>query len=112
MFHLLWQLNVFNVFLFNLGEAMKPQQWTRFTNLLSSSNVRVSVLYGMSECNGVIGCHLLNIDDTVVPMGYPLPNVRCLLINEQNQVISHSNSQSEIGQLHIGGQKHSFKVLL
>ncbi len=91
---------------------MKPQQWTRFTGLLSSSNVRVSVLYGMSECNGVLGCHLINIDDTVVPMGYALPGVRCLLINEQNQVISHSDNPNEVAQIYIGGQKHSFASLL
>jgi hypothetical protein len=82
---------------------MKPQQWTKFIDLLSSSNVRVSVLYGMSECNGALWCPLLNIDDTVVPMGHPLPGVRCLLINEQNQVISHSDNPSDIGQIHIGG---------
>ncbi len=83
---------------------MKPQQWTRFTDLLSSSNVRVSVLYGMSECNGVLGCHLLNINDTVVPMGYPLPDIQCLLINEQGQVVNHSDSSNEIGQIHVKGQ--------
>jgi acyl-CoA synthetase (AMP-forming)/AMP-acid ligase II len=90
--------------LFYLGEAMKPQQWTRFTDLLSSSNVRVSVLYGMSECNGVLGCHLLNINDTVVPMGYPLPDIQCLLINEQGQVVNYSDSSNEIGQIHVKGQ--------
>ncbi len=83
---------------------MKPHQWTRFTDLLSSSNVRVSVLYGMSECNGVLGCHLLNINDTVVPMGYPLPDIQCLLINEQGQVVNHSDSSNEIGQIHVKGQ--------
>ncbi len=82
---------------------MKPQEWTKFIDLLSSSNARVFVQYGMSECNGVLGCHLSDIHDTVVPMGHPLPGIRCLLINEQNQVISHSDNPSDIGQIHIGG---------
>jgi hypothetical protein len=82
---------------------MKPQQLIKFTDLLNSFKVHISVLYGMSECNGVLGCHLLDINDAVVPIGYPFRGVRCLLINEQNQVISHSDKPSDIGQIHIGG---------
>ncbi len=89
--------------LFHLGEAMKPQQWARFIDLLSSSNVRVSVLYGMSECNGILGCHLLDVNNIVVPMGHPLPGVHCLLIDEQGQIVSHRDNISEIGQIHVGG---------
>jgi acyl-coenzyme A synthetase/AMP-(fatty) acid ligase len=100
------------IFLFHLGEAVKPRQWLRFSDLLSSSKVRVSVLYGMSECHGVLGCHLLDINDAVVPMGYPFPNVDCLLINEHNQVINHSDNSNEIGQIHISGKKHRIKSLL
>ena len=55
--------------------------------------------------------HLLDIYDTAVPMGHPLPNVDCLLINERDQVIHHSNSSNEIGQIHISGKKHSFESL-
>jgi acyl-coenzyme A synthetase/AMP-(fatty) acid ligase len=102
----------FDFFKFNLGEAVKPRQWLRFTDLLSSSNVRVSVLYGMSECHGVLGCHLVDINNAVVPIGYPFPNVDCLLINEQNQVINHSDNSNEIGQIHISGKKHRIKSLL
>jgi hypothetical protein len=91
---------------------MKPKEWTKFINLISLSNARVFVEYGMSECSGVLGCQLLNIHDAVVPLGYPFPGVRCLLINEQNQVLSHLDNASEIGQLHIGGKKHSFQTLL
>jgi acyl-coenzyme A synthetase/AMP-(fatty) acid ligase len=88
---------------FDLGEAMKPQEWAKFINLLSSSNARIFVQYGMSECNGVLGCHPLNINDAVMPLGYPFPGVRCLLINEQGQVINPLDSSSDIGQIHIGG---------
>ncbi len=102
----------FRFFKFNVGEAMKPQQLIKFTDLLSSFKVRVSVLYGMSECNGVLGCHLLDMNDAVVPIGYPFPNVDCLLINEQNQVINHSDNSNEIGQIHISGKKHRIKSLL
>ncbi len=91
---------------------MKPQQLIRFTDLLSSFKVHVSVLYGMSECTGVLGCHLLDINDAVVPMGYPLPDVDCLLINEQNEVINYSDNSNEIGQIHISGKKHLIESLL
>jgi hypothetical protein len=91
---------------------MKPQQWIRFTGLLKSSKVRLSVLYGMSECNGVLGCHLLDINDPIVPMGYPLPNVDCFLINERDEVINYSDNSNEIGQIHISGKKHPIESLL
>jgi acyl-coenzyme A synthetase/AMP-(fatty) acid ligase len=89
---------------FILGEAMKPKEWTKFTNSLSSFNVRFFVLYGMSECNGVLGCYLLDISDKMVPMGHPLPGVRCMLISEQGQVVNHLNSSSDVGEIHIGGK--------
>ena len=85
---------------------MRPQPWAKFMNLLHSSNVRVSVLYGMTECNGVLGCLLSDIYTKSVPMGRPFPGVRCLLINEENQVICHSNTSDEIGHIHISGKKH------
>jgi len=37
----------------------------------------------MSECNGILGCQLLDIKDTTIPIGYPLPDVQYLLIGEQ-----------------------------
>jgi acyl-coenzyme A synthetase/AMP-(fatty) acid ligase len=94
---------VFDSFGLNLGEAVKPHEWVQFTNFLSSFNACMSVLYGMSECSGVIGCSLLNIDDAAVPIGYPLPGVYHLLIDEQGQVINHTDNSSAIGQIHIGG---------
>lgn len=95
-------------FLFNLGDAMKPEHWIKFITLLSSFNVRLFVQYGMSECPGALGYHLLNVNDTVVPMGYPLLDVQCLLVNEQGQVINHSENSNEIGQMHIRGKHPLF----
>ena len=83
---------------------MKPKEWTKFTNLLSSFNVRFFALYGMSECNGVLGCYLLDIDNRTVPMGNPLPGVRCLLIDEQGQAVNHFDSSNKTGEIHIGGK--------
>lgn len=57
----------------------------------------------MTECNAALGCRLINIDDSLVPMGYPMSGYRCLLIDEQGQMICDTNSSSEIGQIHIGG---------
>jgi hypothetical protein len=57
----------------------------------------------MSECNGVLGCQLLDINDVVISIGHPLPRVRCLLINQQDKAISPTNNLGEIGQIYIGG---------
>jgi len=61
----------------------------------------------MSECNSVLGCELLDIDDVVLPLGYPLPGIQCLLIDEEGQIISNMNNTTKIGQIHIGGQNFS-----
>ena len=65
----------------------------------------------MSECNGALGCQLLKTDDTLLPLGYPLPGYRCLLIDENEQIINNTSNSSETGQLYIGGQKSSFQTL-
>ena len=83
---------------------MKPQQWIEFINFVTSSNTRILSSYGMSECNTVLGCQLVDITDTVVPIGYPLPGVHCLLIDQQGQKIGPTNNLGEIGQIHIGGE--------
>ena len=72
------------------------------------SKVRITVGYGTSECHGALGCQLLDINNTDVPMGHPFPGVQCLLINEQGQTIINADNSSEIGQIHIGGQGYSF----
>ena len=95
-------------FLYILGEAVKPQQWTTFIGFLSSFNVRVFILYGTSECHGVLGCQLLDMVDTDMPMGHSLPGVQCLLIDEQGRTIINAGNSSEIGEIHIGGQEYSF----
>jgi acyl-coenzyme A synthetase/AMP-(fatty) acid ligase len=87
----------------NLGEALKPQEWSRFMNFLSSFHVRAISMYGMSECLVVIGCQLHGNDYTNVPIGNSLPGVRCLLINEQGRIINNNDKAHEIGQIHIGG---------
>ena len=84
---------------------MAPREWIRFIGFLRSTNVRISVLYGMSECNGVFGCHLSDVSYTVMPIGYPLPGVNYLLINEQGQIISCTNNSNDFGQIHIGGKQ-------
>ncbi|CAF1334934.1 unnamed protein product, partial [Adineta steineri] len=85
------------------GEAMKPQQWTQFVNLLSSSNVQLCVLYGNSESIVALGCQLVNIKDTNIPIGYPLPNIQCLLIDDDGKIINTTDNSNKIGQIHIGG---------
>jgi hypothetical protein len=83
---------------------MKQQQLMRLIHFCSLFNTRVCVQYGMSECNSVLGCELIDIDDVVLPLGYPLPGIQCLLIDEQGQIISNMNNTNKIGQIHIGGQ--------
>ncbi|CAF1420288.1 unnamed protein product [Adineta steineri] len=85
------------------GEGLKPQQWTQFANLLSSYNVQICVLYGTSESGVVLGCQLLNIKDTDIPIGYPLPTIQCLLIDDNGKIINTTDNSHEIGQIHIGG---------
>ncbi|CAF1398593.1 unnamed protein product, partial [Adineta steineri] len=86
------------------SDVMKPQEWTEFVNLLSSSNVQLYASYGTSESNVVLGCQLLNIKDTVIPMGYPFPTIRCLLIDDDDgKIINTTDNSSKIGQIHIGG---------
>ena len=87
---------------------MKSQEWTRVINLFDSSNVRISILYGTSECQTVICCHLADLNDVVVPMGYPLPGVDCLLIDEQGQTVNPVDNPNHIGEIHIGGENYSF----
>ncbi len=57
----------------------------------------------MSECNGVLGCRLLDIYNTIIPIGCPFFNVRCLLIDHQDNIINNITDPNKIGQLHIGG---------
>lgn len=83
---------------------MKPRQWNQFIKFLSSSNTRSLSNYGLSECNTVLGCQFVDITDTTVPIGCPLPGVQCLLIDEQGQKISPTDNLGEVGQIHIGGQ--------
>ncbi|CAF0897899.1 unnamed protein product, partial [Adineta steineri] len=85
------------------GEAMKPQQWTQFVNLLSSSHIQLCVQYGTSECNGVLGCQLLNIKDTNISIGYPFPAIQCLLVDNDGTIIASTDNSNKIGQIHIGG---------
>ena len=94
---------IFYCFWYNLGEAVKPQQWTRFVEFLNSANTRIFSLFGSSESNGVLACQLVDINDTMIPIGYPLPGVRCLLIDEQGLIINNRDNPSDIGQIHIGG---------
>jgi hypothetical protein len=89
-----------------------PRQWTRLIEFLHSSNVRVFAQYGMSECSGALKCQLQGIDDTAVPIDYPLLEVQCLLINEQDQIIRNKNNSSEIGQIHISGKQFLLKKII
>ncbi|CAF1029834.1 unnamed protein product [Adineta steineri] len=90
-------------YLCTIGEAMKPQQWTQFVNLLGSSNVQICVLYGTSESGMVLGCHLLNIKDPNIPIGYPFPTIQCLLIDDDGKIINPKDNSNKIGQIHIEG---------
>jgi hypothetical protein len=100
---LLYHFYFLDLFWLNLGDTMKGEQFIKLINALNCSNVRFFYLYGMSECFVVFGRQLLSINDTVMPVGYPLAGIRYLLIDEQGQVINHSDSSSEIGQIHLAG---------
>ena len=82
---------------------MKSQQWTRFLTFLRSSKAQIWLQYGASELNGALGCYLTSMDDTSLPMGNPLPDVQCLLIDEQGHVISSTDDGNVLGEIHIGG---------
>lgn len=83
---------------------MKIHQLAFLVSLLSTFNqAKVCLLYGMSECNGVIGCRLVDIHDPAVPIGYPFQSIRCLLIDDQGQIIDKISNPNKIGQIHIGG---------
>ncbi|CAF2730622.1 unnamed protein product [Rotaria sp. Silwood2] len=92
------------------GEEAKPQQSAQFMSFLNSSNTRIFAQYGMPECNSALGCHLLDVTDTVIPLGYPLPGIHCSVTNEQDEMInSHIGNPSNIGEIHSGGQFYSFQ---
>lgn len=98
--------NVFDdciLFECTLGEPMKPHQWARFVAFLCSPETRIYLIYGMSECFGVVGCYLTDMNYKSIPIGYPLPGVRCLLIDEEGQVINSMDGSKTIGEIHIGG---------
>lgn len=83
---------------------MKVQQLITLNRFLNSFNTRLCIQYGMSECNTVLGCELRNInDDMILPIGYPLPSIQCLLIDEQGKILDWINNINEVGQIHIGG---------
>ncbi|CAF3340159.1 unnamed protein product [Rotaria sp. Silwood2] len=90
--------------LFIGSDTLKPQELIKLFSFLSSFNTRFFILYGMSECHGVIAGHLLGINDMDVPIGYPLPGVQCLLVNESGQVVNYTGNSSGIGEIYIGGQ--------
>ncbi|CAF0752919.1 unnamed protein product [Adineta steineri] len=91
------------IFYNNLAEAVNPQQWTKFIGYLNLSTIRINSQYGMSECNGVLGCRLSDVYNTSIPIGCPFSNVRCLLIDEHDNIINNTINPNKIGQLHIGG---------
>ncbi|CAF1505285.1 unnamed protein product, partial [Rotaria sordida] len=82
---------------------MKHQEWTHFLKFLTPFNPRTICLFGLSECHVPIGCQIQDIDGIDIPIGYPLPGIQCLLIDEQGDVISNTNNQSDIGEIHIAG---------
>lgn len=70
---------------------------------LKPYSVKVSVIYGSSECNGALGCQLFNINERDASIGHPLPGVQCLLISESGKIINAKDCLYEIGQIYIGG---------
>jgi acyl-coenzyme A synthetase/AMP-(fatty) acid ligase len=88
------------------SEANRPQCLVRLK--LLAPQVRIFALYGSTEQGLSIGCYVnQNVSElsnlTIVPLGYPLLNYRCILVNDvDGRIISSSNS-SQIGQIHIKG---------
>ena len=85
---------------------MKLQQRVQFMDILTASNTGVAMTYGTSECQLISGCHSSDFNNIIVPIGYPLPNVHLVLVNENEQVINPTKDINEIGQIYVAGRIH------
>lgn len=72
-------------------------------SILRFSNTTAVTVYGATECQWVCSYHLLEVSNTVVPIGRPLSSISFLLVAENGQLLNDKNNRSEIGQIHIGG---------
>ncbi|CAF3739172.1 unnamed protein product [Rotaria socialis] len=93
------------------GESSKITTLRTLINYLDLKTTRVFIFYGLSECNTAVG-HVLsepslqlgNISGSV-PIGRPLPGYRCVLVNEQGELIDTLlNGKENQGSIHIGGR--------
>ncbi|CAF3920869.1 unnamed protein product, partial [Rotaria sordida] len=69
----------------------------------TSYNPRIFSVLGLSECYVPIGYQLKDTDGNDIPIGYPLPDIQCLLIDEQGDIISNTNNTSDVGEIYIAG---------
>lgn len=93
--------------LWTSGESPKPQHLAKIKSY--SSQIRIFLIFGMSETNAAIGREMKETIDeltdlTILPIGYSLPEYKCLLVDENNngQVIS-SLDKNKIGQIYLAG---------
>ncbi len=75
---------------------------------LLAPQVRIFACYGSTELGPSHGCYInQNVSKlsnlAIVPLGYPLLNYRCILVNDVDGQIVPSSDSSQIGQLHVAG---------
>jgi acyl-coenzyme A synthetase/AMP-(fatty) acid ligase len=93
--------------LWTSGESPEVQHLTKIKSF--SSQTRIFLIFSMTETSAAIGREITeSIDEltdlSIVPIGYPLGDYQCLLVDENNngRVISPLDT-NKIGQIYLAG---------
>ena len=82
------------------GESIVMGHFSEWLNGVGS-HVTVVNMYGPTECTDITCAYRLSHpDETSVPIGYAIPGVECLVLDEQLNILPVGMS----GELYIGGQ--------
>ncbi|CAF1526956.1 unnamed protein product, partial [Didymodactylos carnosus] len=79
-------------------EAIVPRTIAKLAVNLSS-NVRIYNLYGPAECTIASTYHMVNEKDlnaSLIPIGYPLPNYQCYILDQYLQPVKISYLSNEL----------------
>ncbi|CAF1506572.1 unnamed protein product, partial [Didymodactylos carnosus] len=82
----------------SIGEAIVPRTIAKLAVNLSS-NVRIYNLYGPAECTIASTYHMVNEKDlnaSLIPIGYPLPNYQCYILDQYLQPVKISYLSNEL----------------
>jgi acyl-coenzyme A synthetase/AMP-(fatty) acid ligase len=85
------------------GESVPGQLASQFYQILSSSSVEFVNVYGPTECTILTTYHRVtkaDIDRDVLPIGRPLLNYSCCILNENFVPVQ----QGLVGELFVGGE--------